>query len=492
MGTHESTASVAVMSVSPGRLSANCTNGRVIPPSGACCSNGVCCVSGDCCTTASQCAAYAWALRCDDASTCQGSSGAAACTASFQCAGVPTGDDSACAGMVSQTCGPYPAIACTAAVSQPANQTALCAGSCAGDGDCDAGAYCDAGGHCGPDLDLGGACSSGSQCRSGICADGVCCNSACGGTCQSCDLAGSAGTCTLVPNLSDPDLECGGVTCAGFYHSWSGDNCRRKADVSATAATCNGAGACRTTAQECTAQTTVGATTITCNANCQNPNLATCTGTTAGTCTNVNPGNQSCGTGACFNTVPQCVSGAPVTCTPLPNATTETCNNFDDNCDGTVDNNASFADNREPNNSCASFNTLPTIGSDQTLIQNTVTLYPSGDVDYFRINASESDSSCACCDFFCTDEDYDLKVTLTVPAGAGSYTFCTNPTCGSVGNNCITVGAGQSGFWTWPFDGACPGQDDFSLFVRITPGGAPGFVCAPYTLSYFFDALICH
>ncbi|MBE7447564.1 MAG: hypothetical protein HS111_01345 [Kofleriaceae bacterium] len=48
----------------------------------------------------------------------------------------------------------------------------------------------------------------------------------------------------------DLDNECGAVSCVGYYHSWSGDSCRRSADVPANVASCNGAGACRTQAQE--------------------------------------------------------------------------------------------------------------------------------------------------------------------------------------------------------------------------------------------------
>ena len=457
------------------------------------CSNGVCCASGDCCTSAAQCAAHGWDLRCDAPTSCQGSEGTPVCTATFQCGALTVADDSVCGGMVSQTCGPYPSIVCTGAVTQPPDQGALCADLCGDDGGCDPGAYCDATGHCIPDLSLGQVCTEPSQCQSGICVDGVCCNTTCTGTCQACDLAGTSGTCTLAANGTDPDVECGAVSCTGFYHSWSGDSCRRKADVSDATATCNGAGACRSAAQECTAQSVVGPTTVTCNANCQNPNLATCTGTTAGTCTNVNPGNQSCGQGVCQVTVPQCSNGAPLACVPNSGAaTTETCNNIDDNCDGTVDN-GSFGDGFESNNTCASVRTLPTVNSDQTLTQNTLTIYPSGDVDYFRINATETDSSCACCDFFCTDEDYDLTVTLTVPAGAGSYVFCTDPVCGSVGNNCQTVNAGSFNYWRYDLDGECgPSTDSYSVYFRISPGNSPGFECAPYTLSYFFDAGICN
>jgi hypothetical protein len=44
----------------------------------------------------------------------------------------------------------------------------------------------------------------------------------------------------------------------------------------------------------------------------------------------------SCGQGACANTVPGCLNGAPNTCTPLPNASAEICDNVDNNCNGSV------------------------------------------------------------------------------------------------------------------------------------------------------------
>ncbi len=52
------------------------------------------------------------------------------------------------------------------------------------------------------------ACSTGSQCASGFCSDGVCCESACRGTCEACNLVGTAGKCTPVPDGQDPALEC--------------------------------------------------------------------------------------------------------------------------------------------------------------------------------------------------------------------------------------------------------------------------------------------
>ena len=47
---------------------------------------------------------------------------------------------------------------------------------------------------------LGQTCSSFTECASGNCTDGVCCNTACTGTCQQCNLAAKRGTCSPVPN----------------------------------------------------------------------------------------------------------------------------------------------------------------------------------------------------------------------------------------------------------------------------------------------------
>lgn len=338
---------------------------------------------------------------------------------------------------------------------------------------------------------LGGFCSTQPECATGLtCVDNVCCNSACNGGCERCDVSGSVGTCSPVANGQDPDQECGAVSCTAYYYGWEGDICYRKADASAAQASCNGAHACHTVAEECSAQSTRGALYLTCDSFCQDPTSNTCTGTTAGTCTNLNQGNETCGVGPCQTTVPRCVNGAPNTCVPNSGAATiETCNGIDDNCDGTIDN-GSFSDAGEPNNDCTTYRSLPQVGSDQTGTQNTLTLYPSGDADYFRIPAVETDQTCGC-GTFATDEDYQLKVTLTVPAGAGSYTFCTDAACGTVGNFCQTVNAGTSATWIYNLDGACNVNDSYSIYVRVAASSAPGFQCVPYTLSYFFDAGLC-
>lgn len=363
-----------------------------------------------------------------------------------------------------------------------------CSG-CVFDTDCPSSQWCDAG-TCVPDVGQGGFCSGVNQCAAGLsCTDSLCCSSSCSGVCQACDLAGTPGTCTPVPSGQDPDSECPGVSCIGYLWGWSGDSCLRKADVSATQASCNGASACRTPAQECSTQTTAGPATVTCDPTCQDPDLATCTGTTPGSCTNVNPGTQTCGIGACERTVNQCTNGAPNSCFP-GNPTTETCNDVDDNCDGTVDNGA-FADAFEPNGDCAFSSVLASVGSDQTRTYTTMTVYGSGDVDVYRFQASETDSSCGC-GVFSTDEDYNLDVTLTVPTGAGSYELCVNAaSCSFSAGDCMTVAAGSSQTFRIFLDGGCTTTDTYTPTIRVRGSGAPGFECRPYTLTYFFDAGYC-
>jgi len=444
------------------------------------------------CQSSADCTAYDMPAVCSAPASCQGTRQQGICDVNQQCVAVQVDDDSACGPAVpSDSCGPYPDLFCTGDADQPSDQSSLCASDCIGDSDCDPSGHCDeAQNVCLDDFPAGFGCVVADDCLTAHCVDGVCCDASCAGTCAACDLS-TPGTCSLVPDGEDPDAECGAVACDGYYYGFVGDTCYRKADVPGGQASCGGDGACRTAPEECSLQTLQGPGTLTCDGLCQDPTPSTCTGTIPGACTNVDPGTQTCGTGACENTVPSCDNGVPVTCVPGAPAA-EMCNDVDDDCDGVVDN-GSFADGLEPNGDCGSFRTLPTVASDQTLTQSTLTIYPSGDVDYFRINATETDSSCACCDFFCTDEDYRLKVSLTVPSNAGSYQFCAATSCADVATNCINVTAGSTQFWQFSLDGSCSGSPDtYAVYVRISPGASPGSECSPYILSYFFDALVCN
>lgn len=53
----------------------------------------------------------------------------------------------------------------------------------------------------------GQGCQAGTECASGFCVDGVCCDSACDGVCESC-AAPTPGECSPVPADTDPESEC--------------------------------------------------------------------------------------------------------------------------------------------------------------------------------------------------------------------------------------------------------------------------------------------
>ncbi|MBI2391626.1 MAG: hypothetical protein HYV09_18705 [Deltaproteobacteria bacterium] len=61
----------------------------------------------------------------------------------------------------------------------------------------------------------GTACTLAADCLSGLCVDGVCCATTCTATCQACNLAGSAGTCTNVTGAPVGSRSCAPyATCA--------------------------------------------------------------------------------------------------------------------------------------------------------------------------------------------------------------------------------------------------------------------------------------
>jgi hypothetical protein len=95
-----------------------------------------------------------------------------------------------------------------------------CITSCGSAADCIANHYCSVGSTCEPLKANGVGCGANGQCLSGLCSpDGVCCDDACGGTCESCLGAltgGSDGTCAAINAYTDPDMEClAGQLCNG-------------------------------------------------------------------------------------------------------------------------------------------------------------------------------------------------------------------------------------------------------------------------------------
>jgi hypothetical protein len=117
----------------------------------------------------------------------------------------------------------------------------------------------------------GAACTSGLSCVSGFCADGVCCNSACGGgsptDCQACSAALTGGAAGICAALSSTAAEM--VTCRA-----SAGDCDVAETCTAGSTTCpamdarRGAGAvCRAPASLCDAEETCDGTSVACPAN---------------------------------------------------------------------------------------------------------------------------------------------------------------------------------------------------------------------------------
>ncbi len=136
----------------------------------------------------------------------------------------------------------------------------------------------DTGGDC---VGQGCACTpatAASVCGSQPCVDGVCCDSACGGSCQSCNLAGSKGNCTLIPAGEDPDNECAA----------------QPESTCASSGVCDGAGRCalHPAGTPCDDGQT-------CSSSDQCDGAGTCTGSVPTTC-GPGPGNICC-TGTCVD-----------------------------------------------------------------------------------------------------------------------------------------------------------------------------------------------
>jgi len=120
-------------------------------------------------------------------------------------------------------------------------RNAACTNPCVGSADCIAGNFCDAG-TCRPLLQNGGACKADDNCSSGHCVNGLCCNAACNGVCQSCrgseKVIGADGVCGNARAGIDP-----------------GDSCPNDgANSCARDGQCNGAGACGCMAKACPAE----------------------------------------------------------------------------------------------------------------------------------------------------------------------------------------------------------------------------------------------
>jgi hypothetical protein len=108
--------------------------------------------------------------------------------------------------------------------------------------------------------DGGANCRRDEECASGHCTDGVCCDRACGGQCESCNETGAAGHCLTVSGIPrGARAPCGGTApCGGRCDGNNTGACTFPGDsvqcapasctdgMLTSPSVCNGAGACTT------------------------------------------------------------------------------------------------------------------------------------------------------------------------------------------------------------------------------------------------------
>ena len=224
----------------------------VTQPASTCGTNGTCDGNG-------ACAKYPQGTTCG-ASSCD--SGTNKFTPASKCDGAGT-----CQTLAMQDCAPYKCKDATQCFGPPCADSTQCSGSntCVNMS-------------CGL-LGSGRNCTADAQCSSTHCVDGVCCNSACNGQCQACDIPDSMsnlGTCQTVMT--------------GAPHG-------TRTPCTGTGMTCGGS--CQGTPTACTYPTT----TVKCNSSCKSMSTETdffCNG--AGTCPSAGTDTVCAGGFACSGT----------------------------------------------------------------------------------------------------------------------------------------------------------------------------------------------
>ena len=196
---------------------------------------------------------------CDNEETCSGSS--ATCPADTvkssgtlcspaSCVGMTETSASTCDG-ANKSC-PMPGMSdCSPYLCG----VSMCRTDCSTNGHCTSSAYCN-GSVCQPKKANGQVCATAGECTSNLCVEGVCCNGACTGQCESCTVGGVAGTCTPVNGApAASKTPCAGTgTCGGSCNgvlrtscTYPTVECRSASCTGATAtlaANCDGAGSC--------------------------------------------------------------------------------------------------------------------------------------------------------------------------------------------------------------------------------------------------------
>jgi len=350
-----------------GAIGAPCTMGEQ-------CGSGSC-ANGVCCSTACQgtCQACTAALTGGHDGTCGNiTAGAAAPTGQCTAASMAScGNDGKCNG--GGACEDWPSgTSCVPAACSSSTNMLTTAGTCNGTGTCNPGTTTACGGglicasatacmtSCTSNAEcasvnntcinpgptgtctigaLGAPCTGTSQCASGFCANDVCCNVACTGTCQACTASltgGMNGTCvSMTPGTPAPAGQCAAAPLCGntgncaaggaCQETAAGTSCASCSNGMFMASTCNGTGTCASVVPEACPGGFICASLTACKTACGadsdcasgsdyclNPGAAgTCVarGAAGATCTTA----DDCSTGSCVDGF-CCNSACTATC----------------------------------------------------------------------------------------------------------------------------------------------------------------------------------
>ncbi len=259
---------------------------------GVACSAGTECASGHCSDTV--CCSAACSGGCDVCTAALGASGDGTCT-TVTGAGTPS-------------CAPY---VCSGSAGS-------CPVSCSSDTSCISTHFCQTS-TCVVKRVIGTSCTTANQCQSGNCVDGYCCNDACAGACDRCNVSGSLGTCSIVAATSAGSPSCAPYVCNGSSASCP-PSCTFDTDCASTAMCSGGAcisklgtGVACSTGAQCLSGSCVDnvCCTTTCAGACNACSIAA-GATSNGTCVNIaGDGAPSCAPFRCSGSSSAC----PISCT---------------------------------------------------------------------------------------------------------------------------------------------------------------------------------
>jgi len=187
-----------------------------------------------------------------------------------------------------------------------------------------------------------------------------------------------------------------------------------------------------------------------------------------------------------------CVNGQLI-CQGGAEATPETCDFIDNDCDGEIDEGTETGDQYEGNDTCSAAGLLGTgeVIIDAGMSEFTANLFPDGDVDWYSITAKEAGGFLSC--FPGSEQSFSITVTLTnLPEDFDLFVWPTDEfSCSAM--QALTWNTADSANVSWEtgtdqeqltltWTGEC-GDDDSRTFMLRIENFSGNYDCQPYTLQ---------